>query len=100
MNIPISFKEFLKTCQNEHPPEIWPKGLLALWHDAKGDWNASHDIAQDLPSELGCWIHAYLHRKEGDKFNANYWYTRANRLYPSLTLDEEFKVLVEYVLNN
>ncbi|MGB5361077.1 MAG: hypothetical protein WBN27_14145, partial [Eudoraea sp.] len=75
-------------------------GLQALWYDLKGNWNASHNIAQDLPSELGYWIHAYLHRKEGDQFNANYWYRRANRQYPNLTLDEEFKVLVEYVIYN
>ncbi|MBT8293950.1 MAG: hypothetical protein KJN70_11800 [Eudoraea sp.] len=90
----------MKTCQNERPPEKWPKGLQALWYDAKGNWNASHDIAQDMPSILGSWIHAYLHRKEGDQFNANYWYRRANRELPNLTLDEELKNLVEYVINN
>ncbi|MBT8180829.1 MAG: hypothetical protein KJO53_04480 [Eudoraea sp.] len=100
MNMPNSFEEFLKTCQNERPPEKWPKGLQALWYDAKGNWNASHDIAQDMPSILGSWIHAYLHRKEGDQFNANYWYRRANRELPNLTLDEELKNLVEYVINN
>lgn len=100
MNMPNSFEEFLKTCQNELPPEMWPKGLQALWYDAKGNWNASHDIAQDMPSILGSWIHAYLHRKEGDQFNANYWYRRANREFPNLTLDEELKNLVEYVINN
>ncbi|MGB5228804.1 hypothetical protein [Eudoraea sp.] len=100
MNTPGSFQEFLKTQQNDHPSELWPKGLQALWYDLKGNWNASHNIAQDLPSELGYWIHAYLHRKEGDQFNANYWYRRANRQYPNLTLDEEFKVLVEYVIYN
>lgn len=100
MNMPNSFEEFLKTCQNERPPEGWPKGLQALWYDAKGNWNASHDIAQDMPSILGSWIHAYLHRKEGDQFNANYWYRRSNREFPNLTLDEELKNLVEYVINN
>lgn len=98
MNMPNSFEEFLKTCQNERPPEEWPKGLRALWYDAKGNWNASHDIAQDLPSESGYWIHAYLHRKEGDQFNANYWYRRANRPYPNLSLEQEFKLLVEYII--
>lgn len=100
MNIPVSFEDFLKACQNDHPPKPWPKGLQSLWYDAKGNWNASHDIAQDLPSEPGYWIHAYLHRKEGDQFNANYWYRRASRPYPSLTLDEEFKLLVEYVIRS
>lgn len=100
MKTPGSFQEFLKTQRNEHPPELWPLPLQALWYDAKGDWNASHDIAQDIPSDLGFWIHAYLHRKEGDKFNADYWYRRANKHYPNSTLPEEFRVLVEYVLNS
>ena len=65
MNTPGSFQDFLKTQQNEHPSELWPLALKALWYDAKGDWKASHNIAQDLPSDLGSWIHAYLHRKEG-----------------------------------
>lgn len=100
MNNLTTFEDFLKACQNNHPPKIWSKGLQALWYDAKGEWDASHDIAQDLPSELGSWIHAYLHRQEGDQFNANYWYRRANRPYPNLTLDEEFKLLVEYVIKS
>ena len=100
MKLPISFEEFLKTCQNERPPADWPKGLQALWYDAKGNWIASHDIAQDMLSILGSWIHAYLHRKEGDQFNADYWYRRANRKCPNLTSDEELKILVEYVINN
>jgi len=100
MNIPISYEEFLKTCKNEHPPALWPLPLQALWYDAKENWNASHDIAQDIPSDIGCWIHAYLHRKEGDKFNAEYWYRRANRTYPNYTLQEEFRILVDYVVNS
>jgi hypothetical protein len=100
MNIPASFEDFLKGCQNDHPPKTWSKGLQALWYDAKGNWNASHDLAQDLLSEPGYWIHAYLHRKEGDQFNASYWYRRARRPYPSITLNEEFKLLVEYVIRS
>lgn len=100
MKTPESFQEFLKIHQNDHPSELWSLPLQALWYDLNGDWDASHDIAQDITSDLGSWIHAYLHRKEGDRFNANYWYRRANRPYPNSTLREEFRVLVEYVLNN
>lgn len=100
MNIPESFQEFLIVQQNEYPPELWPSPLQALWYDGKGDWNVSHDIVQDIPSDLGYWIHAYLHRKEGDKFNADYWYRRANRPYPNNTLQEEFRILVDYVINS
>lgn len=53
--------------------------LLALWWDAKGDWNRAHEIAQDVSGADGAWVHAYLHRKEGDLGNAAYWYRRAGR---------------------
>jgi len=96
----FNYEDFLNSLKNEHPSVLWPKVLQALWYDAKGNWNASHNIAQDLPSDLGFWMHAYLHRKEGDKFNADYWYGRANRPYPNNTLKEEFRILVDYVINN
>ena len=53
--------------------------LLALWWDAKGDWERAHEIAQDVSGADGAWVHAYLHRKEGDLANASYWYRRAGR---------------------
>ena len=53
--------------------------LLALWWDAKGEWAKAHEIAQDVAGADGAWVHAYLHRKEGDEGNALYWYRRARR---------------------
>lgn len=53
--------------------------LLALWHDARGDWEAAHGVVQSDGSAEGSWVHAYLHRKEGDPGNAGYWYRRAGR---------------------
>jgi hypothetical protein len=53
--------------------------LLALWWDSKGDWQKAHEIAQDVPGADGAWVHAYLHRKEGDAGNAAYWYRRAGQ---------------------
>ena len=53
--------------------------LLALWWDAKGDWERAHEIAQDVSGADGAWVHAYLHRREGDLGNAAYWYRRAGR---------------------
>src|ERR1700733_15799160 len=53
--------------------------LLALWWDAKGDWERAHGIAQDVAGADGAWVHAYLHRKEGDAGNAGYWYRQAGR---------------------
>ena len=72
--------------------------LKALWHDAKGNWNKAHELIQDLPDKNASWIHAYLHRKEGDFFNADYWYSKAGRKRPSLSLEEEWKQLVTALL--
>jgi hypothetical protein len=72
--------------------------LLALWHDAKDDWDASHNIAQDIHSNDGSWIHAYLHRKEGDAGNAGYWYRKAGKPYPSASLEKEWESIVSVLL--
>lgn len=95
---PTNYIEFQSALESNFPPMDWPEALKSLWHEARGDWEASHTIAQDIHSELGNWIHAYLHRKEKDEWNAGYWYRQANRPFPKLTLDEEFKELVEFVL--
>ncbi len=92
--IPKGFEEFLKSLDGKLPPDDWSLALKALWWDAKGDWNASHEIAQDLPTPMGSRIHAYLHRKEGDDWNAGYWYRQANEPFPDFTLEEELKRLV------
>ena len=57
--------------------------LLALWWDARGDWERAHAVAQDVAGVDGAWVHAYLHRKEGDVGNAAYWYRRAGRVAAS-----------------
>ncbi len=67
--------------------------MQALWHDAHGDWEAAHNCAQDDHSELGSWMHAYLHRKEGDIGNARYWYSSAGRSLFKGTLDEEWQAI-------
>ena len=95
---PSNYTEFQNSLAHNSPHTGWPEALKSLWYDANGDWNASHDIAQDIHSPLGSWIHAYLHRKEGDKWNAGYWYRQANRPFSSLTLEEELKEIVEFVL--
>jgi len=95
---PIDYNRFLETLHNEMPEREWPNGLQALWYDAKGDWEASHDIAQEMYNKLGSWIHAYLHRKEGDQYNAGYWYRKANRPFPQVPLEAELQQLVEYIL--
>nr|WP_299345422.1 hypothetical protein [Allomuricauda sp.] len=93
--IPKNFEEFLESLEEKSPPSTWSLALQALWWDAKGDWNASHNIAQDLPTAMGSRIHAYLHRKEGDDWNAGYWYRQANEPFPAVTLKEELRLLVQ-----
>ncbi|RME67826.1 MAG: hypothetical protein D6781_12350 [Verrucomicrobia bacterium] len=69
------FNESVQT-RDEPPPEL-STTLQALWWDAKGDWGRAHRLAQSDTSVNASWVHAYLHRKEGDETNAAYWYAKA-----------------------
>ena len=72
--------------------------LKALWHDARGEWDEAHHIIQDVPDKTASWIHAYLHRKEGDISNADYWYNQAGRKRPAVSLNEEWEEIVKALL--
>jgi hypothetical protein len=74
----MTLAEFQATLGATPPARVAP-ALLALWHDAAGDWDAAHRVAQDVDTPDGAWVHAYLHRKEGDAGNAAYWYRRAGQ---------------------
>ncbi|WP_299762214.1 hypothetical protein [uncultured Pontibacter sp.] len=73
------------------PPPEANVYLQALWHEAKGNWEKAHVLIQNLPDQNAAWIHSYLHRKEGDTWNADYWYGRAGRERPQQTLEEEWQ---------
>ena len=73
--------------------------LKALWYDAKGEWDKSHNLIQDVNDKNASWIHAYLHRKEGDNANADYWYSRAGKTRPSISLEKEWEEIVEAFLS-
>jgi len=94
MNL-ASFKASLK---NENAPTEITKLLIGLWHDARGDWTKAHDIIDGLDEVGAEWAHAYLHRKEGDTWNADYWYRRAGKSRPNYSLEEEWEVIVEQYL--
>ena len=79
-------------------PETLEDPLLALWWDSQGDWDRAHEIAQEIEDARGSWVHAYLHRKEGDTGNAGYWYRRAGRRPADGSLDAEWKQIVEALL--
>lgn len=73
--------------------------LRALWLDKAGDWAAAHELVDSASDPAGCWVHAYLHRVEGDEWNAGYWYERAGKSLPShLSLAEEWDELVTHFL--
>jgi hypothetical protein len=72
--------------------------LKALWLDAQGDWDGAHRLAQESPGVDGSWVHAYLHRKEGDAGNALYWYERAGRGYCGGSLQEEWGQIARSLL--
>ena len=89
--------EFRATLSSTTPPGVAPL-LLALWHDAKGDWEKAHALAQDVDDASGAWVHAYLHRKEGDLGNAGYWYRRANQPIATDSLDAEWARIASSLL--
>jgi hypothetical protein len=72
--------------------------LLALWWDSQGDWEKAHEVAQDVEGRDGAWVHAYLHRKEGDLGNAGYWYRQAGRVVASGDLRVEWEGIVGEML--
>ena len=72
--------------------------LLALWWVGKGDWGRSHEIAQEVEGRDGAWVHAYLHREEGDADNAGYWYRRAGRQVATGELRVEWEQIVMELL--
>jgi hypothetical protein len=84
---------------DEAPPAGLSVPLQALWWDAKGDWPRAHQLVDELESPDGMSVHAYLHRKEGEQWNADYWYRLAGRSYYRAELPEEWAALVEGLLN-
>jgi hypothetical protein len=89
---------FRASLEADAPPQGAPLALQALWHDAKGDWDAAHARAQEQDDAAGAWVHAYLHRKEGDFANAGYWYRRAGRPAANEALEAEWETIVGALL--
>ena len=93
----MNLEAFKLTLDQAGPPLV-SLPLKALWHDAKGDWTGAHDLLQDDNTSEGAWVHAYLHRKEGDASNAAYWYRRAGKPVASGTLEDEWDAMAEELL--
>lgn len=94
----MTFEEFEATVRGAAPPAGLDRALQALWYDAKGNWAEAHRLAQAEENATGAWVHAYLHRVEGDPANAAYWYRRANQPVCQASLAEEWRDLVAVLL--
>ncbi len=91
--------EFRASLAADRAPDL-SAALRALWYDARGDWDRAHTIAQDIDDTTGAWIHAYLHRKEGDLGNAAYWYGRARQPVATDSLDGEWTRIAASLLES
>lgn len=96
----MNLSTFEQSLQDEAPPSGLTPELMALWWDAKGHWDRAHQIVQDLASPEAAWIHALLHREEGDQRNADYWYRRAARQRPSTALHQEWQDIASTLLDS
>jgi hypothetical protein len=93
--------DFKSSAAGDKPPTNLTPPLEALWWAAKGDWDKAHKIVMDQETADAAWVHAYLHRVEGDLPNARYWYAQARREPASGALDAEWAAIsAELLVNN
>lgn len=94
----MTLETFLASTVQPEPPAGLSPALQALWYAEKGDWNRAHQLAQEDHSRDGSWVHANLHREEGDLWNARYWYDRAARPEARVTVSEERRAIIAALL--
>lgn len=94
----MKYQDFLKLREAGEIPDDIPLLLQALLLDAAGDWDSAHVIAQNDFTANGSWVHAYLHRVEGDQSNASYWYSNAGKRMPDASLEEEWESIARALL--
>lgn len=95
----MTLDDFRNSLTATEPPAGLTRALAALWWDAKGDWRRAHESAQQDEGKDGSWVHAYLHRKEGDQGNAAYWYGRAGKPVCRDSLEAEWLSIVKDLLD-
>jgi len=88
----MTVEQFRASLKSDTPPR--DLALAGLWWDAKGDWTRAHESAQQDEGPRGAWVHAYLHRKQGDASNAQYWYDRAGKSSAQGSFDQEWEQIV------
>jgi hypothetical protein len=94
----MELEAFKASLDGDAPRESLGPALAALWYEAKGDWDRAHKLAQSRDDEVGAWVHAYLHRVEGDARNAALWYRRAGKPESSASLSEEWDEIASALL--
>lgn len=94
----MKFSQFKRSTAQHEPPQGLAPAIEALWWDAKGDWTKAHDCAQAQENKQGAWVHAYLHRKEGDLANAGYWYRQAGKPAATGPFEIEWEAIVRALI--
>ena len=94
----MTFAEFEQSLKTKMPPRSLAPAVAALWWAKKGDWDKAHKIVMDESGREAAWVHAYLHRAEGDAGNAAYWYREAKQPAATGALDREWDAIVGALL--
>ena len=94
----MNVEQFTQSLSSDAPPRGLAVHVEALWWDGRGNWARAHELVNELETPEAMAVHAYLHRKEGQEWNANYWYRRAGEQYRRASLQEEWSALVESFL--
>ena len=89
---------FRRSLTDEAPPGGQAPPLAALWYGARGDWDKAHRIVQDENGSDAAWVHAWLHRVEGDLSNARYWYGQAGKFEATNSTDAEWAEIAAALL--
>ena len=95
----MNTEKFLRLMEKQHScPQTLSKCLQAMWYDKKGDWSKAHEIVQNASDADSGWVHAYLHRKEGDLNNAHFWYRRSGQPEFLGELSQEWEEITSVLL--
>jgi hypothetical protein len=94
-----TIESFRSSVSASAPPADAGPALQALWWLRKGDWSKAHEVCQGHEGDKDCdWVHAHLHREEGDLSNAGYWYRHAGKTMPDTTIEEEWRAITTAML--